>query len=135
MPYGAMEGKAPGSRVSGHTTMLDLTALGVLAMRGATDFRSTAGFYSRHRVPYPVSLIAGLKADAGIGPDSAVLDLATGPGRLALAPFVREVVAVDAEPEMIDEGSAWLHAKASAMSGGFTRGRSDSTSDRTPWTW
>lgn len=97
-------------------------------MRGATDFSSTAAFYSRYRVPYPASLIARLRADAGIGPDSVALDLATGPGRLALAlaPFVREVVALDAEPEMLDEGRRvaarrhignvkWVHARAEQL--------------------
>lgn len=71
-----------------------------------TAFTSTAEFYSRFRVPYPESLVARLKADAGLGYDSQVLDLATGPGRLALAlaPSLREVVAVDVEPEMMEEG-------------------------------
>ena len=71
-----------------------------------TAFTSTAEFYSRFRVPYPESLVARLKADAGLGYDSQVLDLATGPGRLALAlaPSLREIVAVDVEPEMLDEG-------------------------------
>ena len=90
-----------------------------------TSFKSTAAFYSRYRVPYPESLLARLKADAGLGHDSLVLDLATGPGRLALAlaPSVREVVAVDIEPEMLAEGRRlahgknitnvqWVHAKA-----------------------
>lgn len=69
-------------------------------------FKSTAEFYSRFRVPYPESLVARLKADAGLGYDSQVLDLATGPGRLALAlaPSLREIVAVDVEPEMLEEG-------------------------------
>ena len=88
-------------------------------------FKSTAEFYSRFRVPYPESLVARLKADAGLGYDSEVLDLATGPGRLALALALslRQVVAVDAEPEMLDEGRRvarregidnvrWVHARA-----------------------
>ncbi|MDE0177003.1 MAG: class I SAM-dependent methyltransferase, partial [Gammaproteobacteria bacterium] len=70
-----------------------------------TSFTSTAAFYSRYRVPYPESLLGSLKTDADLGRESLVLDLATGPGRLALAlaPSVREVVAVDIEPEMLDE--------------------------------
>ena len=90
-----------------------------------TSFKTTAEFYSRFRVPYPESLLARLKADAGLDCDSHVLDLATGPGRLALAlaPSVREVVAVDVEPDMLAEGERlaglkgvanvqWLHARA-----------------------
>lgn len=90
-----------------------------------TSFKSTAAFYSRYRVPYPASLLGHLNADADLGYDSLVLDLATGPGRLALAlgPSVREVVAVDAEPTMLEEGKRlargkgianvkWVHARA-----------------------
>ena len=93
-----------------------------------TAFKSTAEYYSRFRVPYPDSLVARLKAEAGLGYDSQVLDLATGPGRLALAlaPSLREVVAVDAEPEMLEEGRRvarregvanvkWVHARAEEL--------------------
>ncbi|MYD96942.1 MAG: methyltransferase domain-containing protein [Gammaproteobacteria bacterium] len=94
-----------------------------------TSFRSTAAFYSRYRVPYPDDLLTRLKADANLGRDSLVLDLATGPGRLALAlaPSVHEVIAVDVEPEMLDEGTSiaerlgvknveWVHARAEELS-------------------
>ena len=90
-----------------------------------TPFKSTAEFYSRFRVPYPESLVAGLKADADLGYDVQVLDLATGPGRLALAlaPTLRTIVAVDVETEMLEEGKRvarrkgvanvqWVHARA-----------------------
>lgn len=45
--------------------------------------------------------------DAGLKETSVVLDLATGPGRLALrlAPAVHKVIAVDIEPEMLSEGA------------------------------
>ena len=78
-----------------------------------TPFTSTAAFYSRYRVPYPESLLARLRTDADLGRESRVLDLATGPGRLALAlaPSVREVVAVDIEPEMLDEGRRLARGK------------------------
>lgn len=78
-----------------------------------TSFTSTAAFYSRYRVPYPESLLDGLKTDADLRRESLVLDLATGPGRLALAsaPSVREVVAVDIEPEMLDEGRCLARGK------------------------
>lgn len=89
------------------------------------SFKSTAEYYSRFRVPYPKSLIAQLERDANLGSTSVVLDLATGPGRLALrlAPMVREVVAIDVEPEMLQEGASnaralglenvkWVQARA-----------------------
>ena len=94
-----------------------------------SSFRSKAAYYSRYRVPYPERLIAQLKVDANLGCDSRVLDLATGPGRmaLALAPSVHEVVAVDVEPNMLEEGTRvarrqgidnveWIHARAEDLS-------------------
>ena len=90
-----------------------------------TPFKSTAELYSRFRVPYPESLVAGLKADAELSYDAQVLDLATGPGRLALAlaPSLRTIVAVDVESEMLAEGKRvarrkgvanveWVHSRA-----------------------
>ena len=89
------------------------------------SFKSTAEYYSRFRVPYPKSLIAQLERDANLSSTSVVLDLATGPGRLALrlAPIVHEVVAIDVEPEMLQEGASnaralgvenvkWIQARA-----------------------
>ena len=105
-----------------------------------TPFKSTAEFYSRFRVPYPESLVSGLKADADLSDDAQVLDLATGPGRLALAlaPSLpagalsrgarggtprKNIVAVDVETEMLEEGKRvarrkgvanvqWIHSRA-----------------------
>ena len=72
-----------------------------------------------------MSLIGQLERDASLQSSSVVLDLATGPGRIALrlAPCVRKVVAIDNESEMLDEGAAqarrlgvenveWIKAKA-----------------------
>jgi SAM-dependent methyltransferase len=66
-------------------------------------FSGTADYYLKYRFPYPEALILDLVSRTGIGADSRLLDLATGPGRLALAlaPWFREVWAVDLEPEMI----------------------------------
>lgn len=76
-------------------------------------------------MPYPESLVARLKADADLSYDAQVLDLATGPGRLALAlaPSLCQVVAVDVEIEMLEEGKCvarrkgvanirWVHSRA-----------------------
>lgn len=92
------------------------------------SFESTAQFYSRYRVPYPEELLQQLKADANLTSTSLVLDLASGPGRLglALAPSVRDVIAVDVELEMIEEGKrrarqqslgniTWIHSRAEEL--------------------
>lgn len=94
-----------------------------------TSFRSAAAYYSRYRVPYPKRLLAQLDVDANLKRDALLVDLATGPGRLglALAPSVREVIAVDVELEMLQEGMRsarrlgidnvkWIHARAEDVS-------------------
>lgn len=94
-----------------------------------TSFRSAAAYYSRYRVPYPKRLLAQLDVDANLGRDALLVDLATGPGRLglALAPSVHEVIAVDVELEMLQEGVCaarrlgidnvkWVHARAEDVS-------------------
>lgn len=76
-------------------------------------------------MPYPEELLQQLKADANLTSTSLVLDLASGPGRLglALAPSVSDVIAVDVELEMIEEGKRlarqqnldnviWIHSMA-----------------------
>lgn len=69
-------------------------------------FAGTAHYYARYRLPYPSSLIADLLHRAAITSGGRLLDLATGPGRIAipLAGHFREVWAVDLEPEMIAVG-------------------------------
>jgi SAM-dependent methyltransferase len=66
-------------------------------------FAGTAEAYARWRPPYPRALLDALLREAGIGPGAQLLDLATGPGRLALdlAGAFAEVWAQDQEPEMI----------------------------------
>jgi len=69
-------------------------------------FAGTAAAYARYREPYPRTLLDDLIERAGVPDGAALLDLATGPGRLALdlAKSFRTVVAVDLEPEMIALG-------------------------------
>lgn len=64
--------------------------------------------YSQYRPPYPGVLIDDLRRRAGITGKGRLLDLACGPGRVALplATHFREVWAVDREPEMIEVGRA-----------------------------
>jgi len=66
-------------------------------------FRTAAAYYPRYRPGYSPALIARLVEATGVDRESRVLDLGCGPGTLAipLAAHAREVVAVDAEPEMI----------------------------------
>jgi SAM-dependent methyltransferase len=68
-------------------------------------FRTAASYYARYRPAYPPELIAQLVQATGVNRESRVLDLGSGPGSLAipLAGYAGEVVAVDAEPEMIVE--------------------------------
>jgi ubiquinone/menaquinone biosynthesis C-methylase UbiE len=68
-------------------------------------FRGTAWYYARYRPGYPAVLIERLAVAAGLGLESRVLDIACGTGPIAvpLAALVGEVVAIDREPEMLDE--------------------------------
>jgi SAM-dependent methyltransferase len=68
-------------------------------------FRTAAPYYARFRTAYPPELIAALVEAAGVSRESRVLDLGCGPGTVAipLAAYAAEVVAVDAEAEMIAE--------------------------------
>jgi SAM-dependent methyltransferase len=65
-------------------------------------FVGTADAYATYRPPYPATLLDDLLSRAGVG-HAALLDLASGPGRIALDLAARfdRVLAVDLEPEMI----------------------------------
>jgi ubiquinone/menaquinone biosynthesis C-methylase UbiE len=83
----------------------------------ADTFAGTAGYYARFRLPYPSALIEQLLEERrGASREESLLDLACGPGRLTipLAPFFRDVVAVDLEPEMIEQ------ARQDALRSGVT---------------
>ena len=71
-------------------------------------FAGTAESYARYRLPYPEELLDDLRHRAGITGEGRLLDLACGPGRVALplATHFGEVWAVDQEPEMIEVGRA-----------------------------
>src|SRR5689334_14466083 len=61
-----------------------------------------AYFYRRYRPPLPRALLNGVASRVQ---NDALLDLGCGPGRVTvpLAPFFREVIAVDPDTDMIDE--------------------------------
>jgi SAM-dependent methyltransferase len=69
-------------------------------------FAGTADYYVRYRVPYSGRLLRDLVDRAGITGAGRLLDLACGPGRLALAlaSSFQEIWAVDLEPEMVEAG-------------------------------
>lgn len=69
-------------------------------------FAGTAGYYVQYRPPYPAALLARLVGHASVTGRGRLLDIACGPGRLAipLAASFRAVEAIDLEPEMIGMG-------------------------------
>lgn len=73
----------------------------------ADAFVGAAADYLRYRLPYPTPMLQSLLADAVLPPsDAKLIDLACGPGRVALAIADRfdEILAVDREPEMVEAG-------------------------------
>jgi len=68
-------------------------------------FAGAAPYYAKFRVPYPDDLIRDLVSHFALDGSGRLLDLGCGPGTLTLplAPHFAEVVAVDPQPEMIDE--------------------------------
>lgn len=69
-------------------------------------FSGTAEAYLRFRVPYPREMLAEIARLVRADSAGRMIDLASGPGRiaLALADSFAEVVAVDLEREMIEVG-------------------------------
>ena len=69
-------------------------------------FKGTAWYYARYRRPYPHQLIRFLIRAARLTTSSRVLDLGSGPGNLSipLSRYVRQVVAVDPDSDMLAEG-------------------------------
>jgi SAM-dependent methyltransferase len=72
----------------------------------ADAFVGAADDYVRYRLPYPEPMLRSLIAGAALPPQAKLIDLACGPGRvaLAIAAHFSEILAVDQEPEMIDTG-------------------------------
>jgi ubiquinone/menaquinone biosynthesis C-methylase UbiE len=79
-------------------------------------FTGTAWFYQRYRPGYPDEVFSLLRDKFGLNEDSKVLDLGCGTGQVALnlAPYVSEIIALDPQEEMLQEGKA--AAKSSDIS-------------------
>jgi ubiquinone/menaquinone biosynthesis C-methylase UbiE len=69
-------------------------------------FKGTAWYYARFREGYPDEFFELLRNKFGLSENDRVLDLGCGTGQIAipLARSVKEVVAMDPEPEMLAEG-------------------------------
>ncbi|MBV9563557.1 MAG: class I SAM-dependent methyltransferase [Bradyrhizobium sp.] len=70
-------------------------------------FASTVGLYERLRPPYPPEFFAAAAEKLKLSKGTALIDLGTGPGLLALgfAPYVGRLVGVDPEPRMLEAAS------------------------------
>jgi ubiquinone/menaquinone biosynthesis C-methylase UbiE len=79
----------------------------------ADAFAGTAPYYVQYRVPYPEELLVDLIGRGNISRTGRLLDLACGPGRLALplSTRFREVLAIDLEAEMIAAGQEQAAAR------------------------
>jgi SAM-dependent methyltransferase len=75
-------------------------------------YKGTAWYYSRYRPVYPPALERVVSDYFGLDERGVLLDLGCGPGPVALrlAPLFERIIAIDPEPEMIEEGRAQAEA-------------------------
>ncbi len=71
-------------------------------------YKGAAAYYSRFRPPYPPALVSVLGDKFNLDGKGGLLDLGCGPGSVSipLAPLFERVVAIDPEPDMLEEGRA-----------------------------
>jgi ubiquinone/menaquinone biosynthesis C-methylase UbiE len=69
-------------------------------------FRGTAWYYARFREGHPAEFFDLIEREFNLSKSNRVLDLGCGTGQIAIpvSVFVKEVIAMDPEPEMIAEG-------------------------------
>jgi len=72
-------------------------------------FEGTSTYYSKYGFPYNKNMIEKITKIVNIEQNDQLLDLACGPGRLAipLSKYFKEVYAIDWEKEMINEGKKY----------------------------
>ena len=93
-------------------------------------FRGTAWYYARFREGYPAEFFDLVRQKFDLSLGDKVLDLGCGTGQIAIpiSSIVKEVVAMDPEPEMIEEGKnqaktndarniVWLEGGSEDLSG------------------
>lgn len=73
---------------------------------GERPYRGAAWFYAEYRDRPSAAFAERLARELGWTPSDRILDLGAGPAQVSvvLAPFVGEVVAMDPEPDMLEEG-------------------------------
>ncbi|MET9887139.1 class I SAM-dependent methyltransferase [Streptomyces sp. NPDC006430] len=69
-------------------------------------FTSTAPYYAKYRAGYSPALFTHLATRLELDGTQQALDLGAGTGAVAIPLFehVREIIAVDPDPDMLDEG-------------------------------
>lgn len=94
-------------------------------------YQGTAWYYSRFRPAYPPSLEKVIRQRFGLDGTGRLLDLGCGPGPVAirLAKMFEEVVAIDPEPEMLEEGRASAQ-RAAVSNVEWRRGSSEDLSPK-----
>src|SRR6187397_157962 len=70
-------------------------------------YKGAAAYYAQYRPPYPAGLAPLLRDAFHLDGTRRLLDLGCGPGPVAirLAPLFEQVVAMDPEPDMLEEGA------------------------------
>ena len=73
-----------------------------------TLYEGTAYYYSRFRPPYPPTMVSVIQDRFELDGRGRMLDLGCGTGFVALpmAPFFEHVIAMDPQPEMLEEAKA-----------------------------
>ncbi len=94
-------------------------------------FKGTAKYYARYRPGYPRAFFADVVKKFSISRKERLLDLGCGTGQLAipLAPYFEKVIAMDPEPEMLQEGKRQAK-RAKAKNIQWVRGDSETLSRR-----
>lgn len=67
-------------------------------------FKGTANYYAQFRPGYPEDFFKYIKTRHSLNTSKRILDVGCGTGQIAipLSPYVKEVIAMDPEPEMIN---------------------------------